>query len=410
MSAHSSVQATPRKVSPGLAQGFAAIGHFYIHFFTSIYFVIVLALENEWGWSYGDLINLWTAGSLLVGLGALPAGWLGDRWSARGMMAVFFIGIGAAALWCGFVEGPASLAIGLAGIGLFASIYHPVGIAWLVRNARQQGKALGFNGIFGNAGVSVAGVLTGALIDFAGWRVAFVIPGILSILTGFAMLWAMRAGRLVEGTQPGHRGRPPTRGEMVRGVVILLFAMFLSGIIFQATQAALPKQFELRFTDWFHGSTLGIGAMIAVVYGVAGLIQYFGGHVADRYNLKYVYAGAFLLQVPLLAAISALLGLPLLVATTLAVVLSVSLLPAENMMLTRFTPERHRALAFGVKYVIAFGTAPLGLQLVRLVVDGTDGLDRLWLILAGAAVAVFVAALALPSDAREVRQAAAPAE
>jgi FSR family fosmidomycin resistance protein-like MFS transporter len=410
MSAQPSPHPTPRKASLGLAQGFAAIGHFYIHFFTSIYFVIVLALEKEWGQSYGELIGLWTAGSLLVGVGALPAGWLGDRWSARGMMAVFFVGIGAAAMLCGFTNGPVSLAIGLAGIGLFASIYHPVGIAWLVRNARQQGKALGFNGIFGNIGVSIAGILTGALIDFSGWRVAFILPGALSILTGIAMLWAIRAGRLIEGNQPGHKGRPPTKGEMVRGVAILLMAMFLSGIIYQATQAALPKQFELRFVDWLHGSTLGVGAMIAIVYGVAGLIQYFGGHVADRYNLKYVYAGAFLLQVPLLAAVSAVMGVPLLIATTLAVVLSVGLLPAENMMLTRFTPERHRALAFGVKYVISFGTAPLGLLLVRFVVEGTNGLDRLWLILAGAAAIVFIAALALPSDVRAAREATAPAE
>jgi MFS family permease len=408
--ANTTIDRSSDRASPALAQGFAAIGHFYIHFFTSIYFVIVLALEKEWGRSYAELIGLWTFGSLLVGVGALPAGWLGDRWSARGMMAVFFIGIGAAAMLCGFTHGPVSLAIGLAGIGLFASIYHPVGIAWLVRNARQQGKALGFNGIFGNIGVSIAAILTGALIDISGWRVAFILPGALSILTGVAMLWAIRAGRLIEGSQPGHKGRPPTKGEMVRGVIILLMAMFLSGIIYQATQAALPKQFELRFADWLDGSTLGVGAMVAIVYGVAGVIQYVGGHVADRYNLKHVYAGAFLLQVPLLAAISAVMGVPLLIATTLAVVLSVGLLPAENMMLTRFTPERHRALAFGVKYVISFGTAPLGLLLVRFVVEGTDGLDRLWLILAGLATIVFIAALALPSDARAAQGAAAPAE
>ena len=139
---------TPPRASLALAQGFAAIGHFYIHFFTAIYFVIVLALEKEWNQPYGELIGLWTVGSALVGFGALPAGWLGDRWSARGMMVLFFVGIGTAAILCGFTHGPFWLAAGLAGIGLFASIYHPVGIAWLVRNARQQGKALGFNGIF----------------------------------------------------------------------------------------------------------------------------------------------------------------------------------------------------------------------------------------------------------------------
>ena len=31
------------------------------------------------------------------------------------------------------------LAIGLTAIGLFGSIYHPVGVAWLVRNAENRG-------------------------------------------------------------------------------------------------------------------------------------------------------------------------------------------------------------------------------------------------------------------------------
>src|SRR5690606_6322836 len=128
--------------------------HFYIHLFTAFFFVIVLAIEADWQLPYHQLVELWTLGAFLVGAGALPAGWLGDRWSAPGMMAVFFIGIGLTSIVCGFAETPAGLTVGLAGIGLFASIYHPVGIAWLVRHARSRGKALGLNGIFGSAGVA----------------------------------------------------------------------------------------------------------------------------------------------------------------------------------------------------------------------------------------------------------------
>ena len=139
-----------------LVQGFAAVGHLYIHLFTAFYAVMVLALEADWQLPYAQLIALWTIPSFLVGAGAIPAGWLADRWSARGMMALFFLGIGAASIFCGLARTPADLVAGLCGIGLFASIYHPVGIPWLVRNAVARGKALGFNGMFGNAGVAVA--------------------------------------------------------------------------------------------------------------------------------------------------------------------------------------------------------------------------------------------------------------
>ena len=74
---------------------FASVGHTLTHLLTAFYFVIVLAIEREWGRSYAELIQLWTLGSLLMGLGALPAGWLADRWSTRGMMVVMFLGMGA---------------------------------------------------------------------------------------------------------------------------------------------------------------------------------------------------------------------------------------------------------------------------------------------------------------------------
>jgi MFS family permease len=390
-----------QKPSFVLAQGFSAVGHFFIHFLTSIYFVIVLALEKEWSLPYHELIPLWTVGSLLVGAAALPSGWLADRWSARGMMVVFFLGIGAASIFCGFTDGPLGMAVGLGALGLFAAIYHPVGIAWLVRNARAQGKALGFNGIFGAIGVSAASLATGALIDFVGWRAAFVLPGALCVASGLAMLWCMRAGWLAEGFEVERTERPPSRAQMVRAVAILLFSMFLSGIVFQATQAALPKQFEGGLGSWLGQGTLGVGAMVAIVYGVAGLVQYFGGHIADRYNLKLVYVWAFLLQVPLLALVAAVSGLPLILAATLSVVLGTGLLPAENMMLTRFTPERHRSFAFGVKYVVSFGTAPLALLLIAFVTERTGDLAWLWLLMAATCAAIFLVTLALPSGRRE---------
>jgi MFS family permease len=191
---------------------FSCLGHAYMHLFTAFYFVIVLALEVDWRLPYHELIKLWTLGALLVGLGALPAGWLGDRWSATGMMVVYFLGLGLAGIVCGLLDTPTALLVGLAAIGLFASIYHPVGIAWLVRNAERRGKALGINGIFGSVGVALAGLTAGALIDAFGWRAAFIVPGVVSLATGLGLLVCLRLGLVVEGA-----ARPTGEGAGSRG-------------------------------------------------------------------------------------------------------------------------------------------------------------------------------------------------
>ena len=60
---------------------------------------------------------------------------------------------------------------------MFAAIYHPVGIAMLVAAPEKMGRALGWNGLWGNLGLAAAALVSGALMDLWGWRAAFFVPG-----------------------------------------------------------------------------------------------------------------------------------------------------------------------------------------------------------------------------------------
>ena len=382
--------------SARLSLVFSCLGHSYMHLFTAFYFVIVLQLEREWGLPYHQVLELWTLGALLVGLGALPAGWLGDRWSAPGMMVVMFLGMGAAAIFCGTTSNPDALLIGLAGIGLFASIYHPVGIAWVVRNAMARGKALGINGVFGNVGVAGAGLVTGGLIDLFGWQAAFIVPGAVSMLTGLALLFYLYNGAISDSKIDRKPEPAPSRSHMLRVFGLLILTMTCMGLIFQAMQTALPKVFSLRLGEFIQGSAFGVGALVATVYTIAGVMQVVGGHLADRYSLKWIYAAGFALQAPMLLLIAQATGLPLLVAAIMAVLCNAGILPAENMLIARYTPSHHRGLAYGVKFVLAFGIAPLAVLLVSHVVEITGEFVWLYLIMAGLSILALSAALLLP--------------
>jgi MFS family permease len=378
---------------------FSCLGHGYMHTFTAFYFIIVLALEAEWGLPYHELIELWTLGALLVGLGAIPAGWLSDRWSSTGMMAVFFLGLGLSGIACAFLDTPAAMLVGLAAIGLFSSIYHPVGIAWLVSNAERQGKALGINGIFGSVGIAGAGLIAGGMIDLFGWRVAFFVPGVICLATGLVLVVCVRL-RLIEEGRAARPAQPASRGDMMRVFAILLLTMLCMGIIFQATQVALPKVFDLRLRDLVGEGTFGIGALVALVYFAGGLMQMVGGYLADRYALKPIYLFSWVLQVPVLVGIGLFSGLPLLVLATMTVLLGAGALPAENLLLNRYSPEKHRGLAFGIKYVIAFGSAPIALQLVAKMNALTGEFLWLFVSLAVMAAVATVAAVLLPGGWR----------
>lgn len=413
MSVHES-SPFPAQPSARIAQVFSAVGHLYIHLFTAIFATIVLAIENDWQRPYQELLPLWTLGSLLVGAAAIPAGWLADRWHARGMMAVFFFGIGGGSVLCGFATGPLTLMASLAVIGLFAAIYHPVGIPWVVRTAKQRGKALGLNGIFGNVGGGSAALVAGILIDMAGWRAAFILPGAISIATGVVMVWYLARGRIAEGDNDVSAPKAAGRGTLLRAFFVLSFVMFCTGLVYHTTQNAMPKLFELRLGSLFDGRVAGVGLMVFIVYAVSGVMQYIGGHMADRYPLKPVYVLCIMIQAPALVLVAAATGLPLLPAVLLSIILSTAMLPAENLMLAHFAPAKHRSLSFGIKYVLAFGTAPLGLQLIAFLTGktpfgGPDGFFTLFLTLAALIGVASLIVLALPSpQARQPQSQSQP--
>lgn len=329
----------------------------------------------------------------------MPAGLLSDRIGATWMMVAFFVGMGGASVAAGLVGSPSSLMIALAGIGVFAAIYHPVGIPWLVRNATEsRGKVLGFNGVFGAAGSAMSGLTAGALIDVAGWRAAFIVPGSLCVLTGIWLLALAVRGRAGDTVSSPSEVRDEAEPRSARVFPILLVTMFVAGLIFHATQVSLPKLFEQRHEGLVSGGAFGVGVLIALVYGLAGLMQVVGGHFADRFPLKWVYVGAVFVQAPTLWIASTLFGLPLVIVAMMMVMANASALPAENLLLAHHTPRHRHGVVFGLKFVLSFGAAPLAVELVAAVTRRSGDLSAVYVILALLALGAFVAAVFLPGQ------------
>ena len=89
----------------------ACVGHFFVHFCLAFYFVIVLSLETVWSLPYHQLIGLWTLGSLMVGVFAVPAGAAADRFGTPVTISVFFTGLGLSTILAGYSDSTYSLLI-----------------------------------------------------------------------------------------------------------------------------------------------------------------------------------------------------------------------------------------------------------------------------------------------------------
>lgn len=394
---------------------YSALGHAYFHMFTAFYFVIVLSLEMEWQQPYHQLIELWTPAALLVGIFAIVAGWLGDRWSARGMLVIYFLGMGLSAIAAGYANNPLTLLLALSGIGLFGAIYHPIGIPLVIRNsAANQGKALAFNGVFGSLGAAMAGGVTGFLVDQGGSSLAFILPGVVVVATGAVMLvglWRERQTPTQTPTQAqsqsaraDSRATPaavPHGRESVRKrgwgapVLVLLFCLTAAGLIYHTVQTVMPKAFALGLPISSAG-VQAVGFYVALVYAIGGLFQFVGGALADRYPLKVVYLGQFLAHGLLLLAAAYAGGFYLVVVVGMATALGAGALPAENMLLARYTSRDHHGLIFGLKFVLFFISGPVGVLLVSAIYQRTGQFVWVFGLLAITAAVIVLAGLMLP--------------
>ena len=382
--------------SATLSLGFSYVGHIYSHLLTLLFPTLILSMGPEWDMSYEQLLPLALAGAILFGAGALPAGWLGDRWSASGMMVIFFLGTGAATVATGFARTPFELAAGMALTGLFASIYHPVGIAWMIRNATNRGRALGLSGVYGSIGVAAGPLVAGVLADVISWRAAFILPGLLCVATGIAMAVMVRGGSMMEAKVDAKPEAPATRDDMVRAFVVLSLTMVASGLVYQCLSLAMPKVFAERASSILGSGSTGVGIAVAAIYLGSGFCQYIGGYLADRYPNKHVYLLTFLLQVPVCVLAASAGGLPAIgLAATLAVLQTLNL-PSESNLLARYSPEKWRATAFGAKFVLSIGVSAAGVPLIAWIYGATGGFAWLFIVMAGLAAIAALACLSLP--------------
>lgn len=375
---------------------FLNLGHFFDHMFMLLFTTVVIALESEFGASYGTLLAFSTAGFVAFGAGALPAGWLGDRWSRAGMMVIFFIGIGISSILTGFARTPLEIGCGLLAIGIFASIYHPCGIAMLVEGRDKVGRLLGVNGLAGNMGVAAAGLVAGVLSDLIGWRAVFIVPGLVAIAVGLAFWAFVRSAAAAGGLRKRERPRIAVdRAVMLRVFTVIVVSTSLGGVIFNGTTIAMPKIIDERVAS-FAAGTSDVGILVSLIFAVAAFSQIVVGHLIDKHPVKPIFLLALSLQAPLLLVLTQLENAPMFVGALVLMCLVFGQIPIVDTLIARYSSDEWRSRVYAVKYVLALGVAASAVPLIAVLHDWTGGFRLVFLLLAGFAATIAAMGLLLP--------------
>ncbi|AZC65590.1 MFS transporter [Pseudomonas chlororaphis] len=373
--------------------------HVIDHMFMLIFPAAVLGMTQAFDLDYAALIGFSLGGFIAFGACSLPAGWLGDHWSRRQMMLLFFFGIGASAILTGLSSSPAMLVVGLTLMGVFAAIYHPVGTAMLVAYAQNRGREIGINGMWGNLGVAFSALVTGLLVAYFGWRSAFILPGVVAIALGLGFAWQVREEPIPARPHVPLKGAGGQRISMAMVFGVLALATATGGVVFNATTMTYPKLFQERLQDLF-ASPQTLGLVVSLAYAFGAVAQLSIGRVLHRFSLKWPFILLTLCQAPLLFGLAEVEGWAVIVLGAAFMFVVFGQVTVNDAMVANFVAPQWQSRVFALRYCLSFGASATAIPLIA-VVEPRQGLAGLYLILGGFAALTFAAALIFPRTPAE---------
>jgi len=385
--------------------------HALDHFVLLIYPTVVIGLEVIYQRPYAELIALSTAAFVAFGVFSLPAGWLADRWSRRNMMAAFYIGCGVSLIGVAAAPNLVMLAVALFALGVFAAIYHPVGMPMLLEASRAQGRSIAFNGVCGNLGAALAAGVAAAIASWFGWRAAFLVPALVCIATGIAYVMLV----------PDDRHRTASRKTTADVVLsqraaMIMFGLYVvislaGGLTFNTVSIALPKIVDERLGAGV--PLFAVGSLATAVFMCGAVAQIVVGRLVEYFKPYQMFAVIVALQFLgiLWAANSS--GMTLILALALTMAAIYGQVTVGDLVIARYTADAWRGRVYAVRYFLTFVSAGAAVSIIAWLYS-RGGFDLLLMAVAGIAAVFLVGVLGivfLVSGVERARnRAAQPAE
>ena len=370
------------------------IGHFLDHFMMLIFAKAAFDAGRHFGLSYDEIIIYGTLGLFLFGAAAPLAGWLADKYSRSLIIIIYPFGVSLGAFLCFLSSSPIMLGISIGVIGFFAAIFHPVGIAMLIRDSNKVGIRLGVNGVWGNMGVAAAPVLTGFIILNSNWQLSFLVPSLICLIFGIAQLRGFKEIDIKE-----EKTKQKISNGLVEGWKIVLLSLTMTtlagGFIFGSLTFLIPRIFEVNLS----GISVDIaitGLLAGIVYAIASLSQVGVGYLIDRYSPKIILGFVGIGQFFLIYLSSLYIDYALFFVMLMAMFFVFGQVPITDAILVRYVDDQWRARILSVKFLINLCAGASVLPLVSWFLGYGYTFSDLLTILSCLAIFVVISAYMLP--------------
>ena len=381
---------------------FLNIGHLLDHFMMLIFAKAAYDGGRYFGLQYDEMIVFGTLGMVLFGATAPLAGFLSDKFGRMPLMITYHFGIGISAIIASFSSSPFQLAICLGLIGLFASIYHPVGIAMLLQRPGLVGMRLGINGVWGNMGIAIAPIVTGILLYYGDWKLTFLVPGLFCIL--FGVLFFLNINHNEEKPENGNKEKQRSVGftpQWQQALFALALSTASGGFLFGAMSFLLPRYFELHMQSISTNVAI-TGILAGVVYACASFAQVAIGWLIDRVSPRLVMFWIALGQVVFIYLASHFENLTLFFLSIAAMCFVFGQIPITDTILVRYVPDHWRSRILSAKFLLNLCIGATVLPVTSQLLKAGYDLKTVFTFASVIAIGVVLSSIMLPKQTKEL--------
>lgn len=371
------------------------------------------------------------------GLLAMLGGWLADRYTAKRMLIVYLLGCAGTAGLAWWSPSLAVLFVVMFGMGCFASIYHPAGLALISHetSAATRGAALGWHGIFGSVGIAAAPLL--AAVAFAvssiTWHQYYLLLMAPGVVLAVAFAFWLQVGSTETAEAPGGESAinaassadatSATNAASATNATsaadasdpahwpayfMLVAVGAMSGIVYAAFAHFLPRYLNetgellvahVQRLEWLPSTTnvASSRTLLAAIVLLCGAVgQGVAGKIARPGRLGWLLAAVLWGNVPCLTAMAFATGTWRLGATCAMGFVHFMNQPIYNSLIAQYVPRARRSLGYGFSNMMCFGLGAVGPGLAGWIGSsaGPEHVDR-WTYGSLAMVAAAAALLAL---------------
>ncbi len=371
-----------------------SLGHFAVDWCQGAVPALLPYFIMQYDLSYREAATLIFANMMVASVIQPVFGYYSDKVSKPWFVPLGPLLAGASVVWIGFSTSYASLFAAAMMCGLGSSLFHPEGALMVNRIAgSEKGRALGSFSVGGNAGFAIGPAAAGLCaygIGIEGLALFGVVNAAIAAAIFLCMPRALRAAAQSEAAAKKQRGAAENDWASFGKLSVIILARALG---FTLCNTFIPLY-------WIHvlGTDEGAGSTaLSILFTVGACLTYGGGLLADRFSMRTIIRGAFLVMIP---------AMFLLTNSTDVTVATALLLPAAAAIFMPYSPivvlgQTYLAKNAGFASGVTLGlTTTLGGLFAPAVGWAADlwGLQNALQILWVAGIAGLAAAMSLPKD------------